>query len=122
MSDIESRGGIRVRIDTPAVLEIDREMRETIRILRDSQRITVIDVSVVGAGILSPVFLPKGAMLSIRMETAVFSPGAPVEIKGEVKYCRPVKQGSYKVGVRFVDIEDNLLNKIKVFVDKSEGR
>lgn len=55
------------------------------------------------------------------METAVFSPCAPMEIRGEVRYRRSVKQGSYKAGVKFVDIEDNLLNKIKVYVAKNEG-
>ncbi len=119
MAGIESRGGTRVGINATAMVEVDKAMKEQVRILREPQKVVIADVSAVGLGILSPVFLPKGAILEIRMESAIFSFDKPITIKGEVRYCRPAKEGSYKVGIKFVEVESDILSKIKEYVTKS---
>ncbi|MFH1014742.1 MAG: PilZ domain-containing protein [Nitrospirota bacterium] len=118
MAGMESRGGVRVRIDATAMVEVDKAMKEQVRILREPQKVTIADVSTVGLGLVSPVFLPKGAILVIKMESAIFNFDKPISLKGEVRYCKPSKEGRYKVGIKFVEVENDVLNKIKEYVTK----
>ncbi len=119
MAGMESRGGVRVGIDATAMVEVDKAMKEQVRILREPQKVTVVDVSTIGLGLVSPVFLPKGAILVINMESAIFSFDKPINIKGEVRYCKPSQEGRYKVGIKFIEVESDVLQKIKEYVTKS---
>lgn len=116
MAGIESRGGVRVSINATAMVEVDKAMKEQVRILREPQKVTIADVSTVGLGLISPVFLPKGAILAIKMESAIFNFDKPINIKGEIRYCKPAKEGSYKVGIKFIEVEGDILSKIKEYV------
>jgi len=119
MAGMESRGGARVGISATAMVEVDKAMKEQVRILREPQKVVIADVSDVGLGIISPVFLPKGAILEIRIESALFDLDKPITIKGEVRYCKPAKENSYKVGIKFIEVESGILSRIKEHVAKS---
>lgn len=119
MAGMESRGGVRVGINATAMVEVDKAMKEQVRILREPQKVVIADVSTVGLGVVSPVFLPKGAILEIKMESAIFNFDKPITIKGEVRYCKPAQEGRYKVGIKFIEVESDILSKIKEYVTKS---
>lgn len=119
MAGMESRGGARVGINATAMVEVDKAMKEQVRILREPQKVVIADVSNVGLGVVSSVFLPKGAVLEIKMESSLFNFNKPLTIKGEVRYCKPAKEGSYKVGIRFIEVESDALSKIREYVAKS---
>lgn len=119
MAGMESRGGVRVGIDAIAMVEVDKAMKEQVRILREPQKVTIVDVSTIGLGLVAPVFLPKGAILVIKMESAIFNFDKPINIKGEVRYCKPAQEGRYKVGIKFIEVESDVLQKIKEYVTKS---
>lgn len=119
MAGMESRNGVRVGINATAMVEIDRVMKEQVCILHEPQKVAIADVSVVGLGVVSPLFLPKGAILESKVESAVFNFDRPMNIKGEVRYCRPAQEGRYKVGVKFIEVESDALQKIKEYVTKN---
>jgi hypothetical protein len=65
----------------------------------NSVSLFVVDVSEGGAGLLSPVALPKGAMIDLEIET----PQGLVRCCAEVRYSRPdaVRSGYFRTGVAF---------------------
>ncbi len=58
-------------------------------------------------------------ILAIKMESAVFVFDKPIIIKGEVRYCRPMREGGYKAGIKFIDVEAGALSRIREYVDNS---
>ena len=115
---IECRAGIRVRIDATIMVEIDTCMKDKVRIIREPQKAVIVDMSVVGLGVISQIFLPKGAILVIQLDATLFNLDKPARVIGEVRYCRPSKSKNYRVGVKFLDVEKNLLARIKDYVEQ----
>jgi c-di-GMP-binding flagellar brake protein YcgR len=115
---IESRAGIRVKIDATIMVEIDTEMKEKVRIIREPQKAVIVDISVVGLGVISPIFFPKGAILVIQLDASLFSLEKPARVIGEVRYCRPSKNKSYRLGLKFLDIDKGLLAKMREYVEQ----
>lgn len=115
---IESRAGIRVKIDATIMVEIDTGMKDKVRIIREPQKAVIVDISIIGLGVISPIFLPKGAILVIQLDTSIFDTGKPARVIGEVRYCRPSKNKDYRTGVKFLDIDKALLAKIKEYVEQ----
>ena len=122
MAGMETRGGVRIKLDSSATLKANGPLKEQIRPLHEKQKAIVADVSVLGLGVISPVFFPKGAILKIQMDGAAFNIGKPINIRGEVRYCKPERGKKYKLGIKFVEIEDKVLEKIKEYVIKNERR
>ena len=121
---IESRAGVLVRIEATVMVEIDVGMKNEVRILREPQKAIIRDISVVGIGIASPIFFPKGAIMVVQIDTSSFGMEKPAKVIGEVRYCRPVKdkEGKYKVGIKFLEIEKALLGKIAEYVERNKNK
>ncbi|MDD5269763.1 MAG: PilZ domain-containing protein [Candidatus Omnitrophica bacterium] len=118
---IDSRAGIRVKIDATIMVEIDMGMKDKVRIIREPQKAVIVDISIIGLGVISPIFLPKGAILVIQLDTSIFGPVKPARVIGEVRYCRPSKNRDYRTGVKFIDIDKALLAKIKEYVEQHKN-
>ncbi len=115
---IDSRAGIRVKIDATIMVEIDTGMKDKVRIIREPQNAVIVDISVIGLGVLSPIFLPKGAILVIQLDTSIFDTAKPARVIGEVRYCRPSRNKDYRTAVKFLDIDKALLATIKENVEQ----
>jgi len=103
-------------------VDVDTGGKEDVRFLREPQKAAIVDISAVGIGVVSPIFLPKGAALTVDMDATAFKAERPVRIKGEVSYCRPSKDGKYRVGIKFVGIDDSLLGKIKEYIEQNKDK
>lgn len=119
---IESRAGVRVRIDATIMVEIDMGMKEKVRILRGPQKAVVVDISAVGIGVISPIFFPKSALIVVQLDTSSLDFDKSARIIGEVRYCRPTRKGKYRVGLKFLEIEKSLLDKIKDYVERNKDK
>lgn len=119
---IESRAGVRVRIDATIMVEIDMGMKEKVRILREPQKAVVVDISAVGIGIIAPIFFPKNALVVVQLDTSSLNFDKSARIIGEVRYCRPTRAEKYRVGVKFLEIEKSLLDKIKDYVERNKDK
>lgn len=122
MAGMETRGGVRIKLDSSATLKVNGTMKEQIHLLQEEQKAVIADVSVLGLGVISPIFFPKGAILKIQMDGAAFNIDKPINIRGEVRYCKPERGKKYKLGIKFVEIEDKVVDKIKEYVIKNERR
>ncbi len=119
---MESRTGARININATLTVDVDTGGKGNVRFLREPQKAVIVDISAVGIGAVSPIFLPKGAVLTIDTDAAIFKTEKPVRIKGETCYCRPAKDGKYRVGIKFVNIDKTLLDKIKEYVEQNRDR
>ncbi|MFH1779336.1 MAG: PilZ domain-containing protein [Candidatus Omnitrophota bacterium] len=120
MAGMETRSAVRVALNASVTLKVDSAMKDQIRLLQEEQKANVADISTSGVGIISPVFFPKGAILGIQMDGATLKMKKPINIKGEVRYCSPQPGKKYRMGIKFIEIEDEIMNKIKEYVAKSE--
>ena len=68
------------------------------------------------------LYFPKGIMAVIDVDASTFNTEKPSRIIGEVRYCQQVKEGKYRLGVRFVEIEKPLLAKITEYVEHNKDK
>lgn len=122
MEGMESRAGVRVKMDANAMVDIDMAMKENVRTLRAAKKAEILDVSCVGLGLMAPIYFPKGIMAVIDVDASTFNTEKPSRIIGEVRYCQQVKEGKYRLGVRFVEIEKPLLAKITEYVEHNKDK
>lgn len=119
---METRGGVRIKLEGSATLKVNGTMKEQIHLLQEEQKAVIADVSALGLGVVSPVFFPKGAILRIQMDGATFNFDKPISIRGEVRYCKPERGKKYRLGIKFIEIDNKALDKIKEYVIKNERR
>ena len=119
---MESRAGVRVKMDPSAMVDIDMAMKENVRTLRESKKAEILDVSVVGFGLMAPIYFPKGIMAVINVDASTFKTEKPARIIGEVRYCQQMKEGKYRLGIRFVEIEKPILAKITEYVEHNKDK
>lgn len=119
---IESRAGVRVKMDANVKVEIDMAMKENVRILREPKKAEILDLSVIGLGLLAPIYFPKGAELIINVDASVFKMDKPAKIIGEVRYCQPTKEGKYRLGIKFTEIDKPLLAKITEYIEQNKNK
>lgn len=65
--------------------------------------VTVLDMSVQGVGLLSPISVDRGAQVILDL----VGRGGSISAEGEVRYCRPDPQteGYFKVGVKIRSLQ-----------------
>jgi|GEM_PF-633346 len=119
---METRSAARIKLETKAKLKVNGAMKEQIHLLQEEQDADIVDISVSGVGMISPVFFPKGAILGIQINGAAFHANKPLSLRGEVRYCRPESGKKYRLGIKFVELEDKVLDKIKEYIAKYERR
>ena len=119
---MESRAGARISINATLTVDVDTGGKGNVRFLREPQKAVIADISAVGIGAVSSIFLPKGAVLTIDMDAPAFKTEKPARIKGEICYCRPTKDGKYRLGIKFVEIDKTLLDKIKEYVEQNKDK
>lgn len=119
---MESRAGVRVSVDANTMVGIDMAMNANVRTLRQPQKAEILDVSVIGLGLMAPIYIPKGAKAVITVEPPVFATEQTAKVVGEVRYCQQVKPGKYRLGIRFVEIEKPFLAKITEYVEHNKDK
>jgi hypothetical protein len=82
-SGMEKRQSPRYRIEASAILRVQGRAGPFL--------VTLLDVSASGLRLSSPSAFPEGAKVTIKCQGT--------EIVGEVRYARPVEDGSFNIGV-----------------------
>lgn len=122
MAGMETRAAPRATLNANVILKVDSSMKDQIRLFQEEQKASVVDISTSGVGMISPIFFPKGAILRLQMDGAALKINKPINIKGEVRYCNPQVGKKYRLGVKFIEVEGAVVDKIKEYVAKFEGR
>lgn len=80
---MEKRQNPRYRVEAPAILRIEGRPGPFL--------VTLLDVSVSGLRLSSPVAFPPGAKVTIKCSGK--------EVTGEVRYARPVDTSDFHIGI-----------------------
>ncbi len=78
--------------------------------------VEITSISVLGVSMFSAYFLPKGLQVVFEMNGKPFGLNSPIDIKGEIRYCRQTEGSRCKCGVKFLGLEARLKGKIANFI------
>ena len=92
-------------------------MKETVQLVKQSFDARLVHVSEQGIGLVSPVFLPPGALVDVELSRDPFSQGetGSFSFTGKIVYARP-KQRQCQLGLSFVEIQDEDRRMIREFI------
>lgn len=108
---MESRRAPRVKVFIKVDVQIDESMKGHFDISKKNIEAHMLDVSILGVGILSKYFIPKGAVLDFTFGLPLKSENQeqkeqPFAVKGRVRSAIPWGKGFTRLGVEFFEIDD----------------
>jgi c-di-GMP-binding flagellar brake protein YcgR len=120
---METRCAPRICINLKIISRIDEETGQKFSLAKGNVfEVQIVDISILGIGIISKYFLPKGLHIGLEIDGKCFDLENPFRIKGEVRYCSYVKAIGYRCGVKFINISSQYMDKIKNFIATYERR
>ena len=120
---METRKASRINIDLKVISRIDEDAQQKFGLVCGKTcEINVVDISEGGVGILSKFFLPKGLIIKLEIEGAVFNLKEIMKIKGEIRYCKYTKDLGYQCGVKFLNLSDVYRETVSQFISMHERR
>lgn len=120
---MDTRFTYRVNLDLKALLEIEDDEGQQIALVGGNKlEAKIFDISVSGIGLGIKYFVPKGLMVSVKIDGTLLGLDKAMHVKGEICYCNYVQASLYKCGVRFIDIPKRYVTAIINFVSKHEKR
>lgn len=120
---METRKAPRINIDLKVISRIDEDAQQKFGLVcGEIFEVNVVDITESGVGILSKFFLPKGLIVKLEIEGAVFNLKEIMKIKGEIRYCNYIKDLGYRCGVKFLNVPDIYREAISRFISSYERR
>ncbi len=120
---METRKNSRVPVQFKITFQIDSNDKRKFNILRDNiLEASIINISILGIGIIVKYFFPKGLNIDLEIDGRYFGLEYPMNIKGEIRYCKYIKNNGYRCGVKFLDIKKEYLEKIEDFIASYDRR
>ncbi len=120
---METRSSFRINIKLSVVCRIHENFCQKFGLTCGNVfKLSAVDISESGIGVISEYFLPKGLILELEIEGIPFSVEKTMKIKGEVRSCIYKKNCGYKCGINFLDLLDEYRNSIAKLVATYEQR
>ena len=124
---MESRRVPRVKVFIKVNVQIDASMKGHFDISKKDIEAHMLDVSILGIGILSKYFIPKGAILDLTFSLPLKSENQeqkeqPFAVQGCVRSAIPWGKGFTRVGVEFSQIDDVHREVLGRFIEQNLGR
>jgi len=118
-----TRSAPRININLKLISRVDEEIKQGFSLAKGNAfEVDAVDISMLGMGLVSKYFLPKGLRVELEIDGKLFNLDNPMKIKGEIRYCRYVKPSTYRCGVKFINIPDECKEKITQFITNYERR
>ena len=121
---METRLSFRESATINVTVEISKKPEQDI-ILVDGNRFKAraFNISETGIGLtIKKYLLPKGLIINMLIDGAPFGFKKPLNVKGEVRYCRYTDYKVYKCGVKFMSISTKNKKAIAKFISACEKR
>jgi len=122
----EKRKYKRVRLGLSLVYRQDSALNVSLRGSGEEHKAKMFDLSEGGLAIISDVAIPNATLLWTRFtlskaEERGVSYYGSMDLLGEVRYCVPIDNNKYRLGIAFVNIKDKTKADIANFVITIEG-
>ena len=108
-------------------VRIDPAMGESVQLSKEELEVSLLDISASGAGVMSRLFLPAGALVELRMNRADLAvpEGPPAQgtilLVGQIVYAKP-HGTDCRIGIFFTRIDGPDRELIRRYVDFQQGR
>ncbi|MBU0709561.1 MAG: PilZ domain-containing protein [Candidatus Omnitrophica bacterium] len=120
---METRKAPRIGINLTIHSKIPSEHKQKFALISgmnfDAQ---IVDISILGIGMFSKYFLPKGLILELNMEGQYFGISEDITVKAEVRHCTFIKGRGYRSGMQFLNLSDKDKKVITEFINTHERR
>lgn len=119
----EKRSFVRIRANFTLIYEVEQPPEVKLMIGDEPVAATMLDLSEGGIGILTAYEIPKGTILSIKFTLIVSGEAlSPVFCQGEVCYLLPFADGQFRLGVRFLLLQESGRRSLAQFITRSGFR
>jgi len=115
---METRRAKRLKASFKVKLKVDTSLTQHLHFQKDSIDVVTLDISTLGAGLLSKYFIPKGVIVDLKLNID----NKTVQTKGEIMSAVSGGKGLTRLGIKFIDLDKNQLKIIENFIKKNERR
>lgn len=120
---METRKHPRINVNLKVISRLDESVFQKFSLTQGkSFEARVVDISILGVGIVSRFFLPRGLILLLEIEGGFLGLKEPIKVKGEVRYCVYMKSFLYRCGLKFIELDTSVEKKLREFIRKNERR
>lgn len=117
----ETRRVKRVSAKIPLSFMIHTSMEKDLTLAQHELSAYTVDISATGMGIISSVYVPEGALLSIQLDGNLISPERGkqenyLDITGEVASSK-METGQYRLGILFKELSEQDKTALKKFIE-----
>ncbi|MBM3252387.1 MAG: PilZ domain-containing protein [Candidatus Omnitrophica bacterium] len=99
-------------------LNVNPSSKGRFNILIESAEAKALDISVSGIGLLSELFLPRGAILDLELRLH----NETIKTKGQIRSAVSVGKGLTRLGIKLIDLGKSKTKIIKRFIKENEKR
>jgi hypothetical protein len=115
---MDTRQVPRHKIALPASIRINEATAPKFNIGREWVEANLLDISTLGIGLLCKTFIPKGALIDIKMQISAET----LIITGEVRSAISGGKGLTRLGVKFTGATERDTGLIRDFIQAHERR
>ncbi|HOX55083.1 MAG: PilZ domain-containing protein [Candidatus Omnitrophica bacterium] len=115
---METRKAKRFSVSFKVKIKVDPSSTERFNIRKEEIEAEALDISILGLGLLSKNFIPKGVIIDLKFEINK----KVVELRGQIKSAVSGGRGLTRLGVQFVDIDKAQAEIIENFIKDNERR
>lgn len=120
---METRRAPRININLKIKSKIPEKYRQKFALTTGASfEVDAVDISMLGIGIFSKYFLPKGLILELEINGEPFELKEEMILTAEVRHCAFIKGQGYRCGVQFLDLSEKYKKVIAEFIATYERR
>lgn len=115
---METRKAKRFSVSFKVKIKVDSSSTERFNIRKEEIEAEALDISILGLGLLSKNFIPKGVIIDLKFEIN----RKVLELRGEIKSAVSGGRGLTRLGVQFLDVDKTQSEIIESFIKNNERR
>lgn len=114
---METRLSLRVNAKLKIISKISEGADQRVKFAKsDSFEAETCDINTLGVSlVIKKYLLPKGLKIDLSIDGTPFGLKKEMKVKGEIRYCKNLKVGAYKCGVKFINLPKEYKDAITRF-------
>ncbi|MBM3252388.1 MAG: hypothetical protein FJZ11_06410 [Candidatus Omnitrophica bacterium] len=93
-------------------------MTKYFKLRKETVEVDTLDISVLGVGLLSKYFIPKGVIVNLQLKIN----DKIIDAKGEIRSAVSWGKGLSRLGIKLIDLGESEQKIIEKFIKENERR
>jgi len=115
---METRRAKRLQASFKVNLKIDPSLTKYFKLRKETVEVDTLDISVLGVGLLSKYFIPKGVIVNLQLKIN----DKIIDAKGEIRSAVSWGKGLSRLGIKLIDLGESEQKIIEKFIKENERR